>query len=95
MDIIFDSDKNTRNIEERGLSFHRAADIEWSSALIHADTRVDYGEERLIALGILDGRLHVLVYTEPERERDTIRVISFRKANPRERRVYEQAKALN
>jgi uncharacterized protein len=49
--------------------------------LIGSDDRRDYHEIRYIALGYLDGRLHVLCFTETD---DGIRVISFRKANPRE-----------
>jgi uncharacterized DUF497 family protein len=39
------------------------------------------------AIGHLENRLHVLVFTETV---DGIRVISFRKANPREEKIYEQ-----
>jgi len=59
---------------------------------IRLDDRHDYGEQRWIALGLIDGRLHVLVFTETM---TGIRVISFRKANTRERSVYEQAQVTN
>lgn len=49
--------------------------------MIGSDDRRDYHEIRYIALGYLDDRLHVLCFTETD---DGIRVISFRKANPRE-----------
>ena len=92
MEIIFDPEKNARNIQERGLSFERAADLDWNTAQIHADERMDFGEQRLIALGNLDGRLHVLVFQETKAG---IRVISFRKANERERRRYDEAQTFN
>jgi uncharacterized DUF497 family protein len=38
-------------------------------------------------LGRLNGRVHALVFVETPKG---IRVISFRKANPREVRIYEQ-----
>jgi len=41
---------------------------------------------------LLDGRLHVLVFKETE---TGIRVISFRKANPRERKFYDQAQTID
>jgi len=45
------------------------------------------GEERFVTLGIdALGRLLVVVYTSRE---DCIRIISARKATPRERRRYE------
>jgi hypothetical protein len=92
MDISFDPAKNARNIEMRGLSFERAADLDWDFVLVFPDERIDYGEQRVIALGHLDGRLHVLVFVETE---TGIRIISFRKANLRERRTYEQAQTLD
>lgn len=87
MDITFDPNKNTRNIEERGLSFECAADFDFESALFTIDDRRDYGETRMRAIGHIGNRLHVLVFTETE---TGIRVISLRKANPREVKRYEQ-----
>jgi len=55
------------------------------------DERVDYGEDRWIALGCIGGRLHFLVYTlRGEGPGESIRIISLRKANARERRVYDE-----
>lgn len=84
--ISFDSAKNERNVAIRGISFERAVAFEWDSALIVEDTRKDYGERRFQALGLIDGRLHVLVFT-PRAGRT--HVISLRKANGREVRRYE------
>jgi uncharacterized DUF497 family protein len=88
MSICYDAAKNARNLCERGLSFDRAADFDFASAWIVVDARRDYGEIRYRALGLLDGRVHALVFTETV---DGIRVISLRRANPREVRRYEQA----
>jgi uncharacterized DUF497 family protein len=85
MQVTFDTNKNSGNISERGLSFDRAADFDFETALIGSDGRHDYGEVRYVALGFLDGRLHVLCFTETD---NGIRVISFRKANSREVRRY-------
>ena len=86
MEITFDSAKNARNIELRGLSFERARDFEFETALFSPDQRRDYGETRIRALGWLDNRLHALVFMEAHQG---IRVISFRKANKREVNIYE------
>jgi uncharacterized DUF497 family protein len=83
--ISDDPKKNERNIRERGLSFDRADEFDLPSATIQVDDRKDYGETRLRAFGRLDGRMHVLVYTETE---EGIHVISFRRANKREVRRY-------
>ena len=92
MDITFDPAKNARNMRERGLSFERAADFEFSTAMRSIDTRRDYGEVRHVALGYLDGRLHVLCFTETDAG---IRAISFRRANSREVRRYEKAQTVD
>jgi uncharacterized DUF497 family protein len=86
VDISFDSTKNERNVAIRGISFERAVAFEWDSALIVEDTRKDYGERRFQALGLIDGRLHVLVFTP---RAGKTHVISLRKANGREVRRYE------
>ena len=86
MEITFDPAKNALNIELRGLSFERAADFEFESALFSQDLRQDYGEIRIRALGLLGIRIHALVFVETELD---IRVVSFRKANKREVNIYE------
>jgi len=86
MFIEFDPAKNTRNIRERDLSFERAAEFEFDTALYMVDSRRDYGEIRIRALGYLDRRLHSLVFIETLQG---IRIVSFRKANTREVKRYE------
>lgn len=87
MEIDFDPDKSSKNARERELPFEVAADLEWDRAFVFEDTRFDYGETRMIALVPLKKRLHVICYTQ----RDTVRwIISFRKANPREVKSYEE-----
>lgn len=56
--------------------------------LVALDEREDYGEDRWIGIGLLNGRVVVVVYTEPDDE--TIRIISLRKALSHERKRYEQ-----
>lgn len=92
MDVEYDSAKNAKNIRDRKLPFDQVRDLDWASALFRPGDRHDYGEQRWIALGLLDGRLHVLVFTETTAG---IRVISFRKANARERSAYGQAPAAD
>ena len=89
MRIEFDPQKNNKNIVERDLSFERVRDFHFNTALFEIDDRRDYGETRIIALGYLGERLHVLVFTKTK---DGIRVISFRKANKKERLRYENKK---
>jgi uncharacterized DUF497 family protein len=88
MEVTFDPAKNERNVRDRGLSFELAGEIDFETALFQPDTRCDYGEARIRVLGRLNGRVHALVFVETPKG---IRVISFRKANAREVRFYEQA----
>jgi uncharacterized DUF497 family protein len=87
MEISYDPVKNAANIALRGLSFERAADFDFETAIFWIDTRRTYPEVRIAALGRLDHRVHALVFSETARG---IRVISFRKANKREVHRYEQ-----
>ena len=89
MHITYDPAKNQRNIIERDLSFDRAAEFDFETALIHIDQRRPYSETRYVALGWLEARLHVLCFAE---EAQGIRVISFRKANSREVSSYAKVK---
>jgi uncharacterized protein len=90
VNIEFDDAKSRRNASERGLPFERAAEFEWESAIYEEDVRKEYGERRIVAIGFLEERLHVLCFTPIE---DGARIISFRKANAREVKVYEQETA--
>ena len=89
MHIEFDPAKHHRNISERALGFDRVAEFDFSTALVWQDTRKAYPEVRYVGLGFLDARLHVLCFTPVA---GGIRVISFRKANAREVKNYEQTR---
>ncbi len=87
IEIEYNPKKNQQNIKERGISFDTANNFEWDSALVIEDTRKDYGEPRYSAIGFIDNRLHVLVFTPRD---EAIRVISLRKANNREVTRYDK-----
>lgn len=87
MKIEFDDNKNQRNIRDRRLSFERAVDFDFSTAQVAQDERKPYPEARYITLGLIDARLHVLCFTPID---GGIRVISLRKANHREVKLYEK-----
>ncbi|MES2264731.1 MAG: BrnT family toxin [Pseudomonadota bacterium] len=88
MDITFDTNKNTANIEKHGVSLAAAASIEWDTALTWEDERNNYGEERMCAIAYIGDRLHYIVYVDREEVR---RIISLRKANMREVNRYAKA----
>ncbi|MHC5767260.1 MAG: BrnT family toxin [Nostoc sp.] len=88
MKFEWDHQKNQANIAKHGLDFADAPRMFNLPLRISLDERQDYGEDRWIGLGILDGRIMVVVFTEPDEQ--TIRIISLRKALPYERKRYEQ-----
>ena len=90
MGITYDPAKNERNIRERGLSFERAADFDFSTALIADYSRNN--EKRRVAVGYLDKRLHLLCYIAKP---DGIRVIRFRKTNIREAKLYGKPQTID
>lgn len=87
MAIGYDPAKNERKIQLRGLSFERAAEFDFSTAIFKTEVRD--GETRQVAIGYLDKRLHLLCYLPKP---SGIRVISFRKTNEREAKLYGKAK---
>jgi uncharacterized DUF497 family protein len=87
MQITFDAAKDKANQSKHGVPLSDAAKLEWDDALIWQDTRHDYGEARMVALGAIGERLYCVVYVVRENAR---RVISLRKANQREFDDYEQ-----
>ncbi|OOF85597.1 hypothetical protein BKG93_04305 [Rodentibacter ratti] len=91
MKIEYYPNKSQRNIEERNLSFDEVAFFEWRTAIIWQDNRFNYSEPRFLSLGLLGDRVHSICFTPIQ---NGIRVISFRKANKREVRKYEQERAI-
>jgi uncharacterized DUF497 family protein len=87
MAIVYDPAKSLRNLRERGLSFDRANDFDFATATLRIDDREDYGEVRIRAIGFLDARLHTLVFTDQD---DDMRIISLRKSNRTEMRLYDE-----
>ncbi len=85
MQITFDQAKDALNKTKHGLSLSEATKLEWDDALIWQDTRRDYGEARMVALGVIGARLYCVVYVD---RNDARRVISLRKANYKEAMDY-------
>jgi uncharacterized DUF497 family protein len=81
----WDEQKWGRNIRKHSIDFRDAVAIFADNIVTMEDTRFDYGEQRYISLGLLKGRVIVVVHTEDE---DVIRLISARKATKYEQRIY-------
>ena len=88
MKFEWDHAKAEKNREKHGIRFEVAAKVFLDPERVTVpDRRFDYGEERFITLGRIDDRLYVVVFAEKAMTA-TIRIISARKANARERRRY-------
>jgi len=81
VEIEFDDAKDEANTAKHGMSLSAASEFEMAGAMVSADERASYGEDRFIAVGQLRSRLHVLIFTVRDGK---IRAISLRKANKRE-----------
>lgn len=81
----WDPGKAAANKAKHGLAFEDAEAFDWTTALVAGDRRADYGEPRFKALGFIDDRLCVMIFTE---RGDAVRIISLRRANAQERKSY-------
>jgi uncharacterized protein len=86
MRLEWDEDKRAANLLKHGLDFWDAARVLAGEVLEIEDDRYDYGKTRMIAVGLLVGRVVVVVYVS--REVDLIRIISMRKAEKHEQSAY-------
>lgn len=82
----WDPAKAAANLANHKVGFEHAKGVFRDPFAIELiDDREDYGEDRFVIIGMTDGRLLTVVYTLKE---DRTRIISARKAEPRERRRY-------
>ncbi len=88
MRYTHDPQKLAINVAKHQVWFHEADGFEWETAIIKADSRHQYGEARLEAMGLIGARLYVLVFTL---RATAVRIISLRKANSREVKRYVAA----
>ena len=89
----WDEAKNRSNFAKHGLDFADAEQVLAGPCVTFVDSRFDYGEVRLITLGLLAGR--VVVIAHASRGEDTTRIISMRKANQREQKIYQKRLGKN
>ena len=91
MNITFDPDKDEANRAKHGVSLRDAVGFEWETAVVWPDTRRDYGEPRMVALGYIGLRIMSVVFIDRPPEQPTERrIISLRKANNREVQRYAE-----
>lgn len=85
VEITFDPAKREATLKHRGLDFADAARVFAGTVVEREDDRFDYGEVRMITVGLLFGAVVVIVSTD---RADSRHVISMRKATKGEQDDY-------
>jgi uncharacterized protein len=85
MKITFDPEKRAETLRRRRVDFLDAENVFAGLTYTIPDERFPYPEDRFITVGLLLGRMVIVVWTPIE---DGRRIISMRKANAREQARY-------
>jgi len=83
--FTWDEKKRRLNLAKHSVDFRDASEIFDGPLVTVEDTREDYREPRYVALGLLQGVVVSVAYTE---RRDEVRIISIRKALKYEARFF-------
>ena len=86
--VVFDPEKNSANIRKHGVSLADGDGVLNDPLALTSEDDMAEGERRFVSVGAnFFGALMVVVYTY---RNDEVRLISVRKAEPKERRAYEK-----
>jgi hypothetical protein len=97
MEFEWDPAKNTECLFRHGFDFASATQIFNGSTVERTDRRRDYGEERIIAIGLAIGHHFTVIYTDradPETSKIQRRIITAWRSNRRERKTYAETNPL-
>ncbi len=86
MEFEWDGAKSDQNLSERGFGFDYGACVFDGPTVETVDGRRAYGEIRIRAIGQVGENVLVVIYTDRNKIR---RIISARKANRRERQLWQ------
>lgn len=87
MRFTWDETKRLANINKHGLDFADAEQVFAGPLMLIEDKRRDYGEQRMIGIGLLGFLVVLIVHVESEQD---IRVIPMRKATSDETDLFFQ-----
>ena len=88
MQFEWDENKNQLNQQKHGIGFEEAKEIFYDTAFTSVSEKIDYGEIRELSIGRIQSVLIVaVVHTD---RNGKVRIISARKATPKERRKYNE-----
>lgn len=93
MSFVWDENKNRLNRKKHDISFEMAKEVFADPCCLTIKDLTVEGEERCWTIGRLENFLILVVVhtTWDEDGEEVVRIISARKATPRERRFYEEA----
>jgi uncharacterized protein len=87
MASTFDPAKDAANLSKHGISLSERDGVLHDPLALTLEDRSSQGEQRFVSIGMnLFGKLRVVVYAL---RGDDVRIISVRKAEPKEVRTYE------
>jgi uncharacterized protein len=85
MRLTWDEEKRAANLRKHGIDFLEAEAILAGDTVTLEDERCEYGEQRFVTFGFLEGRIVVVVHAE---RANVLRIISIRKATRREQKSF-------
>ena len=86
MRYSYDPAKKAANLKKHGFNFDDAKQVfESAQTVTFEDRRFDYGETRYLTLGLLHGIVVIIAAVETDK---TVRIISMRKADKHEQKIY-------
>ena len=91
MEFSWDPDKSEENFQDRGFNFAFATLVFAGPTFEREDRRQDYGERRVVAIGLAQGLELTVVYTDRSHSGGRLerRIISARRSNRHERQAYQ------
>ncbi len=83
--FTWEEQKRKTNLSKHGFDFIDSEKVISGITLTFEDDRFEYGEQRLVTLGMLIDTVVTIAHTEHE---GIIRIISMRKATKHEQKIY-------
>jgi uncharacterized DUF497 family protein len=87
----WDETKRQANLKKHGLDFADAEKVFAGPLLLIDDQRADYGEQRMIGIGLLDCLVVLIVHVESD---EAIRIISMRRADSDETDLFYRKRRI-
>jgi len=85
MNFIWDEPKRQSKLKKHGLDFADAVKVFGGPLVLFEDQRENYGEQRMMGIGLLDYLVVLIIHVESD---GSIRIISMRKADSDEIDLY-------